>query len=187
MERWKQVGVKENYDVRHLPTGELKKLPLDEVRALLSTATLEDLAEIPVSERILLLPHCLRRSDRCQARHDRERGLLCQDCDETCAIHVLRTAALEQGYGGVCIAPGGSLAARFVKDQQPGGLVGIACDKEINLGLEALREMLTNGDLPIAPVSIFIPLSRDGCVDTEVDQAQALQAISAGAATNFTN
>ena len=175
------------HDVRHLLRSELRKLPLDEVKALLRTATLEDLAEIPANERILLLPHCLRRSDRCQARLDREHGLLCQDCDETCAIHVLRTAALEQGYSGVCIAPGGSLAARFVKGQQPRGLIAVACDKEINLGLEALREMLTNGDLPIAPVSIFVELSLDGCVDTEVDQAAALQAISAGTATNSTN
>jgi len=162
-----------------LSVDELKELPLEKVKALLGRATLEDLAAVPVSERILLLPHCLRRSDRCQARHDRELGLLCEGCDETCAINVLRTAALKLGYSGVCVAPGGSLAARFLKDRQPQGVVAIACDKEIGLGLEAVGEMLTNGDLSTAPVSVFVQLSRDGCVDTEVDQAAALQAIGA--------
>jgi len=167
------------YDVRNLSVDELKKLSLEKIKDLLGMATPEDLANVPVGERILLLPHCLRRSDRCQARHDRELGLLCAGCDKTCAINVLRTAALKLGYSGVCIAPGGSLAARFLKEQKPRGLVAIACDKEIALGLEAVCELLTNGDLPIAPVSVFIRLSQDGCVDTQVDQEIALQAIRA--------
>lgn len=169
----------DTYDVRNLSIDELKKMSLEKVKDLLGMATSDDLADVPVSRRILLLPHCLRRSDRCQARYDRELGLLCQGCDKTCAINILRTAALALGYSGVCIAPGGSLAARFLKEQKPQGLVAIACDKEIDLGLEAVCELLTNGDLPTAPVSVFIRLSRDGCVDTEVDQKVALQAIGA--------
>jgi len=166
-------------DVQHLSVTELKKLSLEEVKGLLNQATLTDLAAVSANERVLLLPHCLRRSDRCQARNDRELGLLCQDCDETCAIHILRTAAQEQGYLGVCIAPGGTLAARYVKERKPRGLVAVACDKEIDLGLQALSEMLTNGDLPLAPITLFVKLSRDGCVDTEVDVTEALAAIGA--------
>ncbi|MBU0491168.1 MAG: DUF116 domain-containing protein [Chloroflexi bacterium] len=166
-------------DVPSLSVAELKKLPLEEVKAMLNMSSLADLATVPADERVLLLPHCLRRSDRCQARQNREQGLLCQDCDETCAIHILRTAAQEQGYLGVCIAPGGTLAARYIKEHKPHGLVAIACDKEIDLGLQALGEMLTNGDLPLAPITIFVKLSRDGCVDTEVNVDQARAAIDA--------
>jgi hypothetical protein len=100
-----------------------------------------------------------------------KKGLDCTGCTLVdCAIYQLRAAAAEAGYGGVCVAPGGRLAVRFLAEHQPSGVVAVACDKELEEGLEAIAEMeWENGEPAVATV----PLSRDGCVDTEVDVAVA--------------
>ena len=128
-----------------------------------------DLREIAPENRVLLLPHCLRSSQQCKARYDRDRGLLCESCKEDCPINQLKTAAEERGFGGVCIAPGGSLAIHYVETQQPQGIVAVACEKELEIGMQAVLSLSNNGDNPRDIVVLTIPLCRDGCVDTEVD------------------
>jgi hypothetical protein len=98
-------------------------------------------------------------------------GLDCSECTLVdCAIYQLRAAALEAGYSGVCIAPGGRLAVRYLAQRQPTGVVAIACEKELEEGLEAIDQMEWEDGKPIV---VTFPLSRDGCVDTLVDVAQA--------------
>ena len=63
------------------------------------------LAAIPMAERILLLPHCLRRTDTCKAKYSKL-GLECAECNPDCAINYLRSSALRLGYKGVCVAAG---------------------------------------------------------------------------------
>ena len=87
-----------------------------------------------------------------------------------CPIYELRTAATEAGYGGICVAPGGRLAARFVAEREPAGVVAIACNKELAEGRDAVEKMEWAGGMP---ASAIVPLLRDGCVDTEVDVAAA--------------
>ncbi len=129
---------------------------------------------VPYSQRVLLLPHCLRPSQDCPGRMTKQ-GLDCTGCTRTeCAIHRLRSAAIEAGYGGICVAPGGRLAVRFLVERQPAGVIAVACDKELEEGLEAIEEIeWSNG----RPTVVTIPLLRDGCVDTEVDVAAAQRAI----------
>ena len=67
------------------------------------------LSQIVPSERVLLLPHCLRRSDGCQGKYTRQ-GLECVECNADCPVNRLRKAAIRFGYKGVCVAPGGRLA-----------------------------------------------------------------------------
>lgn len=132
------------------------------------------LCRIPYAERVLLLPHCLRPSGTCPGHMTRE-GLDCTGCWlVNCAIYRLRGAAEEAGYEGVCVAPGGRLAARFVSEHRPAGIVAVACHKELEEGYDAVARMGFDGDGPAFEV---IPLSRDGCVDTEVDVGAALAAI----------
>jgi hypothetical protein len=123
-------------------------------------------ARVPFAQRVLLLPHCLRPSQDCPGKMTKQ-GLDCTECSITsCAIYQLRAAAAEAGYMGVCVAPGGRLAVRFLAERQPAGVVAIACDKELEDGLEAIAQMeWTNG----RPAVATVPLSRDGCVDTQVD------------------
>lgn len=131
------------------------------------------ISNVPFAQRVLLLPHCLRPSQDCPGKMTKQ-GLDCTGCTRVeCAIYQLRTAAIEAGYEGVCIAPGGRLAVRFLAEHQPAGVVAIACHKELEEGLEAIDQM----DWPNGrPVEAVVPLLRDGCVDTEVD-VEAARAI----------
>ncbi len=131
------------------------------------------LASIAPSERVLLLPHCLRPSGTCRAISDRD-GLQCQGCNPDCAVNRLRRAAVRRGYKGVCIAPGGKLALKFVREKRPQAIVAVACDKELAEGAQGVGELAKEA---INPVLVVIPLVKDGCVDTEVDIARALELI----------
>ena len=132
------------------------------------------LDRIPFSQRVLLLPHCLRPSLDCPGRMTKQ-GLDCGGCDrEDCAIYLLRTAAAGVGYGGICVAPGGRLAARFVSEHEPAGVVAVACGKELEQGYEAVGNMALRGGMPASAV---VPLLVDGCVDTQVDVDAALSVI----------
>ena len=118
------------------------------------------------TDRVLLLPHCLRRSEHCQATYEREVGLKCKKCDPLCPINRIVSTAEKLGLGGICVAPGGSIAVEYLKRRKPQGIVAVACPKELVMGVEAVRSLSDNG---WEPVVITIDLLKDGCVDTEVD------------------
>ncbi|HEY74121.1 MAG TPA: DUF116 domain-containing protein [Thermoflexia bacterium] len=137
------------------------------------TFTSSVVENVPFDERVLLLPHCLRPSQGCPGKMTKQ-GLDCTGCDHTeCAIYQLRAAAIEAGYKGVCIAPGGRMAVRFLAEHQPAGVVAVACQQELEEGVEAIDKMEWEHDHPLISV---VPLLRDGCVDTEVD-VEAARAI----------
>ncbi len=139
----------------------------------------EAFAAVPVKERVLLLPHCLRPSEDCPGKITRD-GLQCPgDCPHraTCAIGRLRDEAERLGYNGVCVAPGGAMALRFVKEKAPKGILAIACYKELLEGVQAVEE----APVKEKPVILTLPLLRDGCVDTEVDVDEALRLLRLGA------
>lgn len=144
----------------------------------MNTASAEErLTLIHPSQRILLLPHCLRRSDTCQGKYGKW-GLECRECNTDCPINHLRKAAINLGYKGVCISPGGRLAINYVKENRPKAIVAVACQQELEEGIHDVRE-LTRTDESGPPIFV-IPLVRDGCVGTEVDMEQALEMIALG-------
>jgi hypothetical protein len=59
----------------------------------------------------------------------------------------------------------------------PDAIVAVACEKELELGLRGVEEMVQEGKV-VMPAITVIPLSKEGCVDTEVDVQQALEALS---------
>lgn len=134
------------------------------------------LARIDPSKRILLLPHCLRQSATCTARYNGQ-GLQCAGCNPECSINRLRTAAVNLGYKGVCVAPGGRLAVNFVREKQPEAVVAVACQKELDEGVHGVRELT---GLEVKPLIVIVPLLKDGCVDTIVDTEKALKVIESG-------
>jgi len=69
------------------------------------------------------------------------------------------------------------MALKFVKEYQPEGIVAVACAKELKAGIEGVREMSHGAKMPVI---VVIPLLSDGCVDTEVDKEEVLQAINLG-------
>lgn len=136
----------------------------------------EKLAEIAPADRVLLLPHCLRPSQTCPGTYSRQ-GLVCpEDCSQPCTIRTLREAALEMGYKGVCIAPGGAMALRFVQQMNPKGIVAVACEVELELGVRGVASLVQEEAVQVPSLTV-IPLSENGCVDTAVDVRQALNAI----------
>lgn len=66
----------------------------------------------------------------------------------------------------------------YVKGKRPKGIVAVACQKELDEGIHGVRE-LSGGDKLMPPI-VIIPLAKDGCVDTEVDEEQALKMITLG-------
>lgn len=138
----------------------------------------EELSQVNTGERVLLLSHCLRPSQTCPGKFDKK-GLRCPDsCAEDCVIRRLRALASRLGYKGVCVAAGGAMALRFVREYNPRGIVAVACDKELAEGVEGVREMMK--DAPEIPPSVIVPLLKDGCVDTEVDEGRVLEALTLG-------
>ncbi len=137
----------------------------------------EKMAMIPPARRILLLSHCLRRSQTCQGKYSKW-GLECVSCNPNCPVNRLKEAATRLGYKGVCIAPGGKLAVNYVRETRPDGIVAVACQTELEEGVHGVKDMEEFGDS--APEILIIPLTKDGCVDTEVDERQAMEMISLG-------
>ncbi len=139
----------------------------------------ERLAATDATARILLLSHCMRPSLTCPGKFSK-RGLVCpEDCQEDCSVGRLSRAALSLGYKGVCVAAGGAMAVRFVTELDPRAIVAVACAKELGEGVDAVGAIARGGEKQ-APAIVVVPLSKDGCVDTEVDEDLALEAISVG-------
>ncbi len=115
-------------------------------------------AHVPIEKRILLIPHCLRDSERCEAPIDDE-GYHCKKCG-ACVIANITRSAEEKGLKWYMIG-GGSHAMRIVKITRPWAVLGIACFDEVMMANEKISEY----GIPTQTVL----LSKDGCVNTEVD------------------
>jgi geranylgeranyl diphosphate synthase, type II len=133
----------------------------------------ETIASIPAEERVLLLPHCLKPSDKCEAKFKKE-GLNCpEDCQIECQIRTLTKLANDRGFKGVCTAAGGVMALKFIKKTEPAAIIAIACDKELEEGVCAVEKYSKVDKSIKIPLVISIPLLQDGCVDTVVDMKEA--------------
>jgi hypothetical protein len=67
---------------------------------------------------------------------------------------------------------------QYVKEKSPKAIVAVACQKELEEGIHGVRELSGSDELAL-PI-VIIPLIKDGCVDTEVDDEQALKMITLG-------
>lgn len=104
-----------------------------------------------------------------------DEGIECEhNCIESCVIRKFRETALKLGYQCVSIAAGGSMALNVVKKYKPKGIVAIACSKELKDGIEGVEKMFGDNK----PVIVVIPLTKVGCVDTEVDVEHVMKVIN---------
>jgi len=115
-------------------------------------------AGTPYSERILLLPQCLRARD-CPAEL-KEHGYQCQECGK-CRLEEVIREAKRLGYKHVFILPGGSIVKKILTKEKPSACLGVACLKELMLGSFICEKFGVAGQ--------GIALLRDGCVNTIVD------------------
>jgi geranylgeranyl pyrophosphate synthase len=126
--------------------------------ALASAFWQGEVTTIPYHRRLLLLPHCLRSSSVCDAEYN-ELGLLCKSCG-ACSLADLRASAQRLGYN-VMIAEGSPAVMKMILDGKADALLGVAC---LDVLEKSLEKILVAG-IPC----MAIPLVRDGCHDTTVD------------------
>ncbi len=118
----------------------------------------DSFASTDYSERVLLLPQCLRAKD-CPAELSKY-GYECQQCGR-CSIAKIVQMTKDLGYKGTFILPGGSLAKKILHEVKPKASLGVACSKELVLGSFLCEKMGVIGQ--------GFGLLKDGCINTIVD------------------
>ncbi len=131
----------------------------------------KDWESLPVENRVIFLPQCLRNSKNCQAELT-EKGYVCKRCG-SCSIAEIAETAEKLGYRHIYIVPGGSMIYRILKGIDGNfACLGVACIPEL---CEA-SERLTIKNIPHQ----CVPLRKTGCVDTEVDLEDVKVVMRAG-------
>ncbi|NOZ76892.1 MAG: DUF116 domain-containing protein [Euryarchaeota archaeon] len=137
-----------------------------EVRNSLSQ---ERFSRVEPQDRILVVPQCLRHI-KCPARLDSAVGVTCKECG-LCIIKDLKKEAERLGYG-FYIVPGGSFVERIVQRVRPKAALGVACHKDLNMAMHGL----SRGKCIVQGVS----LTKDGCIQTEVNFQELLRKMGPG-------
>ena len=124
-------------------------------------------AAVPFARRIVLVPQCLRKLGACKAK-ETARGYECAGC-MACPAGRIHREASRLGYRGVFMLKGGRAIAGLIAREQPEAVVGIACDYEGALGMLQCER--------VGAAVQFVPLSRDGCSDTDVDLDEVMSVL----------
>lgn len=114
---------------------------------------------IPVSERIILLPHCMRNSKQCKAIDDGTH-YSCIKCG-ACKIAQIQKMSEDLGYKKVYIMKGGKAIHNILIEQKIKAVVAVACHFEGAQGIKMTDSLKV--------IAQFVPLLKDGCCDTDVD------------------
>lgn len=148
-----------------LPSSRIKELGIE----LHNIRNENEFKNIPINQRTLFLPHCLRVADRCKASYNEE-GLQCKRCTKDCKINIITRAAEKMGYK-CFVVPGGAMVFNMAKKYQPKGVVAVACYNE-------LREGASRTDMEYKVPFQIVPLRKDGCVNTDVVLDDVLHTLS---------
>jgi len=126
----------------------------------------DQIAAIPPSRRLFLLPHCLKHAEGCPADYD-EFGLDCKTCG-ACSIADFRGMAEEMGYK-VLVAEGSPIVLKIIVSGYVDAIVGVAC---LNVLEKAIDKILAAG-IPC----MAVPLLSSDCRNTSVDEQWVLDMI----------
>ena len=113
---------------------------------------------VPIPQRLLLLPHCLRNTEKCPAKHDAE-GLCCQQCG-ACELGHLKSTAETLGYR-VLIAEGSPVVMQWILSGKTSAILGVGCLRS----LEKAFEKLQLAGIP----ALAVPLHTSTCKDSTTD------------------
>jgi len=127
---------------------------------------IESFAATPYTERIVLLPQCLRAKD-CPAEIG-EYGYECQQCGR-CSVAKIMQLTKDLGYKGVFIMPGGSLAKKVLVELKPKASLGVACYKELVMGSYICEK--------VGVIGQGVELLKDGCINTIVNMKALKEAL----------
>ncbi|HUH78802.1 MAG TPA: DUF116 domain-containing protein [Methanoregula sp.] len=123
---------------------------------------------IPVAERAVFMPQCLR-SSLCPA-HLTPEGLKCSGCGR-CTVGEARVILEKMGYR-IFIVPGSSFIKRMVKKYHPRAIVGVGCLSEVKEGIDMADK--------IGLVAMGVVTVKEGCVETLVDWADVYEVATLG-------
>jgi geranylgeranyl pyrophosphate synthase len=126
----------------------------------------DQVAAVPPSRRLFLLPHCLKHAEGCPADYD-EFGLECKKCG-ACSIADFRTLAEQMGYK-VLVAEGSPIVLKIIVSGYVDAIVGVAC---LNVLEKAIDKILLAG-IPC----MAVPLLSSDCRNTSVDEDWVMQII----------
>ena len=119
---------------------------------------------IPPSERMVIMPQCLRDLE-CPAHLDPKIGLACKQCGR-CVIDRVRRL---NGTDRIYISPGGTFSVRILEAERPSAVLGVACPRDLFEGMAVCHSLR----IPVQGVS----LQRYGCVATNVDFGEVTEAL----------
>jgi hypothetical protein len=122
-----------------------------------NTMNTSDFERIPVSERAVFIPQCLR-SSKCPA-HLTPEGLKCRNCGQ-CTVGEARMILEKLGYR-IFIVPGSSFIKRMVKKYHPKAIIGVGCLAEVKEGIDMADK--------IGLVAMGVVTVKEGCVETLVN------------------
>jgi hypothetical protein len=123
---------------------------------------------VPVPERAIFLPQCLR-SSRCPA-HLTPEGLKCRSCGQ-CSIGQAHLLLERLGYR-VFIVPGSSFIKRMVRKYRPKAIIGVGCLSEVKEGIDMSDK--------IGLVAMGVVTAKEGCVETMVTWADVYEMATLG-------
>lgn len=133
--------------------------------ALINLLQKERFRAVPAAERVLFLPHCLRKPKGCRGETTEE-GLICKHCSPDCAVNQLTSYATSKGYR-CFVVPGGEMVFNLVEKHRPRAILGVACHHEMGQAAERIGSK----ESTVSFAYQGVPLSKTGCVDTRVDMA----------------
>ena len=124
-----------------------------------NTMNKSDFEKVPVADRAIFLPQCLR-SSRCPA-HLTPEGLKCRSCGQ-CTIGQAHVVLERFGYR-IFVVPGSSFIKRMVKKYRPKAIIGVGCLAEVKEGIDMADKM--------GLVAMGVVTAKEGCVETLVNWA----------------
>ncbi|MBN1621051.1 MAG: DUF116 domain-containing protein, partial [Endomicrobiales bacterium] len=130
-------------------------------------ANLKKFVSVPYSGRVVFVPQCMRNIKNCKAK---EVGgyYICAECG-SCKISAISKKSRELGYKALYILKGGRIVEKLVDELDAKAILGVACFYE---GTEGMK-LCEKKKIPVQ----FVPLAKDGCVDTDVDVEQVIKAL----------
>lgn len=126
-----------------------------------------DFRKLDKKDVAVILPHCLIH-DRCPARFSKTDGIVCTKCD-LCGCGKIYEAAEQKGYQFYITASVG-FTKRLVERKKIKGVIGVACDYEIEKGIRS--EKITNNGVKINRANVktqAVYLDVYDCVNNSVD------------------
>jgi len=133
-----------------------------------NTMNTTEFSRIPVTERAIFMPQCLRSSN-CPA-HLTPEGLKCRSCGQ-CSVGEARSILEKMGYR-IFIVPGSSFIKRMVKKYRPKAIVGVGCLSEVKEGIDMADKM---GLIVMGVVTL-----KEGCVETIVNWPDVYEVATLG-------